>query len=137
MLPDEEDFDDEDFDDGPAPAAAVGGDRLKCRRCGSAFEGRSFLIRVEADPPAPDVVELRVCEPCMESLARWTDRRPSNPGRAAPRKSRGRRTPYTEELDRHAVRLHQRPWLILAGSCVAVIAVIAMLAVFTSQLGRR
>ena len=105
-----------------------------CRRCGRPLEDRIFKIRVESEPAVSDPVEMRICEPCMESLARWTNRDSNDRGRRTT--SRSRRTVYTEQLDRNTTLLHRQHWLILGVSCFAF-ALIVIFLTLTAHFGGR
>ncbi|MFO0908834.1 MAG: hypothetical protein U0794_10830 [Isosphaeraceae bacterium] len=103
-----------------------------CERCHELLNQDVFILQVDDELAHADLVELRICATCRDSLERWMRRRGHQPSSRS--KRRPRRTVYTADLDRSA-RWQER-WLRLEWILPALIILICAGAVAAGVLAR-
>jgi hypothetical protein len=119
----------------------------KCQRCQLPIVGAVFTLRLDANPPRPDSLEVALCTSCVESMSRWLTRRNRQSegfetGATAPdeeprfwRGRSGRRGPYSGDLDRFESSSRRGLFLSIVLSAVAIVVVATLVAysVFRAQ----
>src|SRR6266702_2752646 len=115
----------------------------KCARCALPLIGPVFQVHVECAELPPKRPQLRLCQPCMESLNRWLHQRqtaartPVEPrhadGNDEPREHSRRRFAQSLELREELVNRRElaKTWKSVLIVGIAVIAAILVMAYFT------
>jgi hypothetical protein len=112
----------------------------KCQRCQLPILGGVFTLRLDADPPRPDALEVSLCTSCVESMSRWLTRRNRQSegfetGATAPdqeprfwKGQSGRRGHYAGDLERFESSSRRGLFLSIVLSAVAIVVAASLVA---------